>query len=428
MRFRKSSSKLRLIGVIALATTALVTSSRSSHAAILTPLYLFTGSDGANPAGGLTLSGSTFYGTTKTGGANGDGTVFSIPITGGTPTTLYSFAGTDGANPIAGLTLSGSTLYGTTNNGGANGDGTVFSIPASGGTPTTLFSFDGAQHGANPGYLTLSPDGSTLYGTTYAGGAHGDGTVFSIPVTGGTPSNLFSFYLANNQGANPEGSLTLNGTTLYGTTSAGGKDNQGTVFSIPVTGGTLTTLSTFPFPDGTHGGQPGAGLTLSGSTLFGTTVRGGTNGQGTVFSVPITGGTPTTLFSFDPNQSGAEPNGLMLSGSTLFGTTGLGGADNGQGTVFSIPVNGGTLTTLSTFPLVNGGSPAAPDGSIPSGMLTLSGSTLYGTAQIGGVHGDGAVFALLIPEPSSFILLLVGSAVTAFWCYRRSAPRQRWSA
>ena len=40
--------------------------------------------------------------------------------------------------PDAGLTLVGSTLYGTTYSGGANGYGTVFSIATSGGSPTTL--------------------------------------------------------------------------------------------------------------------------------------------------------------------------------------------------------------------------------------------------------------------------------------------------
>ena len=48
--------------------------------------------------------------------ANGDGTIFSIPVTGGTPTTLLSFNGTNGEHPDGNLTLSadGSTLYGMT--------------------------------------------------------------------------------------------------------------------------------------------------------------------------------------------------------------------------------------------------------------------------------------------------------------------------
>ena len=72
------------------------------------------------------------------GGANNDGTVFSMPVSGGTPTTLFSFDGTHGEGPSGSLILSGSTLYGMTLDGGANGDGTIFSIPVGGGTPTVL--------------------------------------------------------------------------------------------------------------------------------------------------------------------------------------------------------------------------------------------------------------------------------------------------
>ena len=59
----------------------------------------------------------------------GDGTVFSIPLSGGSPTVLASFNGSNGDYPVAGLTLGGNTLYGTTELGGADSDGTVFSVP-----------------------------------------------------------------------------------------------------------------------------------------------------------------------------------------------------------------------------------------------------------------------------------------------------------
>ena len=208
--------------------------------------------------------------------------------------TLSAFDSTDGANPQGSLILNGSTLYGMTEYGGDNGDGTIFSVPVSGGTPTVLYSFDG-DHGENPyGSLTLS--GSTLYGMTSAGGANSDGTVFSVSVAGGTPTVLYSF--DGDYGENPYGSLTLSGSTLYGMTSAGGTDGLGTVFKIPITGGTPTTLYSF---DATHGGVPQGSLILSGSTLYGMTQVGGTSAtsDGTVFAIPVTGGTPTVLYSFD---------------------------------------------------------------------------------------------------------------------------------
>ena len=57
------------------------------------------------PWGSLTLSGSTLYGMTEYGGANKEGTIFSVPVTGGTPTILFSFDGTNGSHPRGGLTF-----------------------------------------------------------------------------------------------------------------------------------------------------------------------------------------------------------------------------------------------------------------------------------------------------------------------------------
>ena len=203
----------------------------------------FNGTNGSSP-GELTLIGSTLYGTTAYGGANGNGTIFSMPVTGGASTTLASFNGSDGKGGSL-LTLSGSTFYGITDSGGANNDGVVFSIPVTGGTPTVLLSFNGTN-GETPESLIVS--GSTLYGTTYYGGANGDGTIFSIPLTGGTPTTLLSFN--GTDGEYPESNLTLIGSTLYGMARNGGANGDGTIFSIPTTGGILTTLLSFSGTDG----------------------------------------------------------------------------------------------------------------------------------------------------------------------------------
>ncbi len=93
--------------------------------------------------------------------------------------TLHSFDGTDGLNPNGGLVLStDGNFYGTTSAGGANGDGTIFKITP-GGTLTTLHNFDGTD-GANANSVMLQATNGTFYGTTYAGGTSGNGTVFSL--------------------------------------------------------------------------------------------------------------------------------------------------------------------------------------------------------------------------------------------------------
>jgi uncharacterized repeat protein (TIGR03803 family) len=127
---------------------------------------------------------------------------------------------------------------------------------------------------------------------------------------------------------------------------------------------------------------------------------------GSIFSIPVSGGPPTTLLSFNYGNGQYPQGSLTLSGSTLYGMASQGGS--GYGTIFSIPVTGGPPTTLFSFDGTNG--------AYPFGSLTLSGSTLYGMTFGGGQNfndnilfsGNGTVFALTIPEPSSVVLLSLG--------------------
>jgi uncharacterized repeat protein (TIGR03803 family) len=355
----------------------------------LTTLANFSGRNGAYPQGDLTIIGNTLYGTTVTGGdlslsgGEGDGTVFSLPITGGAPTTLATFNGSNGQSPYAGLTVVGNTFYGTTDAGGAYGDGAVFSVSVTGGAPTALASFNGDNgQGPNCG-LTLV--GSTLYGTTMRGGANDDGTIFSVSISGGAPTTLATFDGSN--GAVPA-TLTLVGSTLYGATAYGGANNHGTVFSVPIAGGAPTPLGSFNVGSG-YGSQ--AAVTIVGNTIYGTTDAGGAYGDGTVFSMPITGGTPTALVNFNRSNGDYSTADLTVVGSTLYGTTFFGGNLSlndgyGLGTVFSVPITGGASSTLAAF---NGS-----DGETPVGGLAVVGKTLYGTTWAGGANNDGTVFEL----------------------------------
>ena len=88
-----------------------------------------TNSDGAGPGCPLVLSGDMLIGAAGDGGSSGAGTLFALSTNGTGFTTLYNFSGgSDGANPFGGLILSGDTLYGTTYNGGDFGSGNVFSF------------------------------------------------------------------------------------------------------------------------------------------------------------------------------------------------------------------------------------------------------------------------------------------------------------
>jgi uncharacterized repeat protein (TIGR03803 family) len=155
-----------------------------------TVLYSFTGADGANPVAGLVFDkAGNLYGTTSFGGAAQLGTVFMLSPSGGgwTETVLHSFlnTGSDGTNPAAGLTLDASgNLYGTTSFGGAAQLGTVFMLsPSSGGwNETILHAFTGQNgpDGGNPDGRVIFGTNGNLFGTTVSGGKTNQGTVFEM--------------------------------------------------------------------------------------------------------------------------------------------------------------------------------------------------------------------------------------------------------
>jgi uncharacterized repeat protein (TIGR03803 family) len=251
-----------------------------------TVLHSFAAADGTNPWGSLTLSGPTFYGMTKSGGANTYGTVFKMNADGSLFTVLHNFVQADGTDPLGDLTLSadGSTLYGMANGYGMNGDGTIFEVNTDGSGYTVLHNFAGADGDLPLGSLTLSADGSTLYGMTNSGGANSAGTVFKVSADGSGYSVLHSFAIAD--GTSPWGSLTLSGSTLYGMTNQDGANGYGTVFKVSADGSGFTVLHSFAGADGTF---PRGSLTLSGSTLYGMTNSGGANNAGTIFSFSLPG-------------------------------------------------------------------------------------------------------------------------------------------
>ena len=201
---------------------------------VLHSFRLYT--DGAFPVGSLIDVKGTLYGTTWAGGSlsdYGSGTVFSIDATGvkGVEKVLYSFpySGTDGVDPKAGLINVNGTLYGTTALGGAYRNGTAFSITTT-GSLTTLHSFGYGSDGGRPAAPLLNVH-RTLYGTTASGGAYGKGTIFKMNLNGSNEMVLHSFGYGSDGATPMAGLIDVNGT-LYGTTSAGGISQEGTVFAF----------------------------------------------------------------------------------------------------------------------------------------------------------------------------------------------------
>ena len=366
-------------------------------ATTFTSLLSFDGTDGEFPEIGALVQGTdgNFYGTTREGGAVGDGTVFKITPSG-TQTTLHSFDGTDGTHPNGLIQATNGNFYGTTAAGGANGRGTVFEITPS-GTLTTLHSFDGTDGQSPEAALIQATDGN-FYGTTSKGGANHTcpprrsvtcGTVFKITPSG-TLTTLASF---GKEGGSDPFSPLIQATdgNFYGTTPS-------TVFKVTPSG-TLTTLASVS--------SSYAGLVqATDGNFYGTTEYGGDaancdGGCGTVFKVTPSG-TLTTLLSF---TNSANPTAALIQATdgNLYGTTGVGGANNdcggiapgpiGCGMVFKVTLSG-TLTTLFSF---NGTDGEAPQAALVQGRN----GEFYGTTAVGGAsgacaNGCGTIFSLSV--------------------------------
>lgn len=365
----------------------------------LTTLYNFCAqtncTDGAVPDGGLVLAtDGNFYGTTTEGGSgsnvdcqaqSGCGTVFRI-TPGGTLTTLYNFDLTDGESPLRLVEAANRNFYGTTYSGGANSYGTVFMM-TSDGVLTTLHNFNSTD-GANPqGGLFQSVRSGKLWGTTFQGGRHNLGTVYTITV-GGTLKTLHSFN-GNTDGFLPYGDL-IQGTdgNFYGTTYDGvGGGHFGTIFKITPKG-VLTTLHSFAGPEGA---ESIAGLVQgTDGNFYGTTHAGGNNNYGTVFEI-TSAGTLTTLHFFD-STDGAQPSAVVMqdTNGTFYGTTSAGGngsnlncqSQSGCGTVFSLSVGLGAF--VKTLPI---------SGTVGT-AVTILGTNLTGASSVS-FNGTTATFTVV---------------------------------
>jgi uncharacterized repeat protein (TIGR03803 family) len=287
--------------------------------------------------GGLTLaSDGYFYGATSLGGTFGDGTVFRAD-TSLNLTILHSFNGTDGVNPLTPpVQGSDGNLYGVT------GSGTTYRITLPAGTfkklPKNIPNNYPTNQFATEAPLYLASDGN-LYGTSEAGGKSGNGTVFRM-TTAGAMSVVYNF-TGGTDGATPYGPLTQGGgtdTNLYGTTSGGGSTGCGAVFKLTLAG-VFTPLHSFDACSSNFnndGASPYNGLLAVNGQLYGANSFGGANAEGTIYQITTTGTFTKLIDLGSAVADGTFPYATLMQGTdgTIYGTTFNGGTGNG-GTLFS---------------------------------------------------------------------------------------------
>jgi len=270
------------------------------------------------------------------------------------------------------------------------------------------FPADGSQ-GLNPNPLIQASDGN-LYGTTMLAGdpTANAGTAFRITTAGVQILHIFK----SPDGVGPVGRLVEgNDGNLYGTTLGGGTSGDGTVFRMDKTGN-LQTIFSF---DGTNGKNPVGDLVSDpGGNLYGVTVIGGSKGFGTVFKITL-GGILTTIYSFQGGHACPNPLARSADGS-LYGTTSdlsiagpvscrAANIDTAFGSIFRISPQG-KFSVLHSF-AGDGVSPAFPSGA----PLLASDGNLYGVSNIGGSGflGQGTIFQFTPTGQLSWSSFLGGS-------------------
>lgn len=365
-----------------------------------------SGADGAFPLAAL-IGDSTgaLYGTTNGGGTYGLGTVFRlVPSQNGyRGHVLYSFQGNaDGSSPDAPLLGdSNGLLYGTTVTGGGGtfGYGTVFAlVPIRNGyREKVLYRFQGGADGAGPQGSVIGDRSGDLFGTTYAGGRFGVGTVFQLTPgrSGYTESVPYSFQQNGADGENPTASLLMdqNGA-LYGTTANGGTFGQGAVFKV-IPGNIHAEKVLYSFQPPADGANPYASLIEDGSgALYGTTLRYGGQGKGMVFKLsPVRDGvtafeafaySESIVHAFTGYGDGKFPHAALIADNSgsLYGTT--------VDTVFKLTPNGGGFD----YRILHRFRGSADGNTIWSSLFVDGSGALYGTTEFGGIVNHGTVFKL----------------------------------
>jgi uncharacterized repeat protein (TIGR03803 family) len=322
---------------------------------------------------------------------------------------LHSFAeGDDGGLPEDSLLVDSSgNLYGTTPLGGTGQCsitcGTAFEISPEGNgkwKERILLNFDGTD-GAQPIGNLIADSTGALYGTTSLGGAYGDGAVFKlVKEKDGTWSEsvLHSFNLRRGDGAAPYSGLASGPSgNLFGTTWAGGAYNDGTIFELARGSHGEWTESVVRSFDGDDCNSPTEGLvTDADGNLYGTCPDGGPDGNGTVYKLTHHHDGKwafTALYAFPAHEDGWGPVGTLIwdPKGSLYGVTAAGGGtgcEGGCGTVFKLSPRASGKWAYTVLYRLNG-----YDGWLPeAGLIRDKKGNLYGTAFYGGTYGTGVVF------------------------------------
>jgi uncharacterized repeat protein (TIGR03803 family) len=374
------------------------------------------------------------YGMTRNGGIpaiNYSGVLFKFNPTSGTYSKILDFNFTDGFIPYGSLINGpGNKLYGMTTGGGISNAGVLFDYDPATNLYSKKFDFSDAIDGKYPQGGLMKASNGKFYGTTNSGGTYNGGTIYEFdPVTQMYIKKLD--FADTYGGIKPIGSLieAMPGK-LYGVTSqaGSGSGSSGAIFEYNLSTGNF--IEKFVFSNTIIGLSPnGTLLKASNGKLYGTTTFGGTNNQGTLYEYDLSTTSVNTLANFASNgQPTASPieapdgrlyglaSGIAYRYDPVTMTYSLmtpGGATSGartgpltlapNGKMYGMTTNGGVNskgTILLCNPVTNSYYKVADfsnmgvfAGTSPHGAMTLAADgNLYGVTSEGGLYGYGMIF------------------------------------
>ncbi len=232
--------------------------------------------------------------------------------------------------------------------GGSSNSGSIYRLDKNGSNFSVIYSFNGTSIGYAPVGSLIEDNSGVLYGATFYSSSI-FGTLFKINKDGTNYTVLRNF--GSGDMNYPYNGLTLSGNYLYGACGYGGSVNKGGIFRLKKDGTAFQVLH--QFTGGSDGELPvGIPLIASNGKLYGSTAFGGTNGEGTIYSLDSTGSNYSLIKDLTAFTDGGYPWSAFIQGSDglIYGGSQTSGPGGG-GTIFKMNPNGTGFSVLKAFDL-----------------------------------------------------------------------------
>lgn len=345
--------------------------------------HAFDGDDGYGPLGSLIkASNGKLYGLTESGGINGDGVIFEYDYVNNIYTKKIDLEfATLGNQPATSfLEASNGKLYGLVANGGVSASGAIIEYDPLTNVAVRKADFINAVNGRIP-YGRLIEHNGKLYGTTTAGGPNDGGTLFEYDLVTTALNTVIDFNVAASSRSTPM--IASNGK-MYGVTAFSGTSSAGEIYEYDFT--TSTVSYVVQFSD--YGIKRGLGELIENSPgkLLGKCEGGGANTFGGIFEYDFNTSTLVVKASFETGSAGGYESFIVGSDGNLYGLNPYGGTAF-TGLLYRFNPSTSALSNLYNFGIVE-------EGTNPASLVLSSNGKLYGVNNKGGIYGGGTLFEM----------------------------------